>query len=285
MQSYWFGDLAGGTCQPCKGDAGVLADRVMSLYTSTGEFSLPDWRVAVACGVCRDRADYIIKLRDVCFLVAERKIQEMYSGRDVELLQMTRTLDELDTVINLLTGRAAEWYQTRHPAFSRKFRRIHAQALVRTMSRRSGGALWRVTGDIERLSATRTAVAQEVSELANEVMPNCSALIGGLVAARLLLHAGGLEPLARLPGSAIQVLGARAAIFSHLSARTPCPKHGIIFQHRRVHNAPQQVRGKVARVLAAKLAIAARLDLYRCAIVPDFIERAQARIDAAGVVP
>jgi len=285
MQSYWFGDMADGTCQPCKGDAGILADRVRARETSMDEFAPPDWQVAVACGACRDRADYLAKLREVCFLVAEHGIREKYSGRDVELLQMTRTLDELDTVINLLTGRMAEWYQTRHPAFSRKFRRFDARTLLRTMSRRSGGALGRVTGDIERLSATRTALAREVSARAEDVMPNCTALIGGLVAARLLLHAGGLEPLARLPGSAIQVLGARAALFSHLCARTPCPKHGIIFQHRRVHNAPPKVRGKVARVLAAKLAIAARLDLYRRVAVPEFIERSQARIDAAGVVP
>jgi nucleolar protein 56 len=286
MQSYWFGDVVDGTCHPCGGDAAAIAERVLSLDASTDPSALPDWQVAVSCGACRDRMDYIRRLRDVCFLLAERTIEEKYSGRDVELLQMTRTLDELDTVINLLTGLAAEWYQTRHPAFSRKFRRIQARTLVRTMSRRSGGALGRVTGDIERLSETRTALAREVSARADEVMPNCSALIGGLVAARLILHAGGLEPLARLPGSAIQVLGARAALFSHLSARsTPCPKHGIIFQHRRVHNAPLQVRGRVARVLAAKLAIAARLDLYRCAPAPEFIERAQARIDAAGAVP
>ena len=158
-------------------------------------------------------------------------------------------------------------------------------SIVRMIAQRSGGGLGRVTGDIERLSETRTVLAREVSARADEVMPNCSALIGGLVAARLLLHAGGLEPLARLPGSAIQVLGARTALFSHLRSHTPAPKHGIIFQHRRVHNAPREVRGKVARVLAAKLAIAARLDFYRGVADPAFIEQAQARIDTAGEAP
>lgn len=125
---------------------------------------------------------------------------------------------------------------------------------------------------------------REVSARADEVMPNVSALIGGLVAARLLSRAGGLSELARMPGSTIQVLGSEQALFSHLRAGTPPPKHGIIFQHRRVHNAPKEVRGRVARVLAAKLAIAARLDYYRGVLVPEFIEEAQARIDAAGVV-
>ncbi len=76
-------------------------------------------------------------------------------------------------------------------------------------------------------------------------MPNTSALIGGLVAARLMSHAGGLLELSRLPASAIQVLGARTALFAHLRTKSPSPKHGIIFQHRRVHNAPRDVGAKL----------------------------------------
>jgi len=49
-----------------------------------------------------------------------------------------------------------------------------------------------------------------------------------------------------------------------------------------VHNAPRDIRGRVARVLAGKLAIAARLDYFRGVAVPDFLEQAQHRIDAAG---
>jgi len=285
MQSYWFGDIEEGICQPYPGDAEALAGRFLSLHTSIDQFIPFDWKVALDCGFCRDRADYISKLRAVCVLIAEKKIREKYKSKDTELLQMTRTLDELDTVINLLTERVVEWHQIRQPSFSRKYRRTPVHSLVRMIAQRSGGGLGRVTGDIERLSETRTVLAREVSARADEVMPNCSALIGGLVAARLLLHAGGLESLARLPGSAIQVLGARTALFSHLRSHTPAPKHGIIFQHRRVHNALREVRGKVARVLAAKLAIAARLDFYRGVADLAFIEQAQARIDAAGEAP
>jgi len=285
MQSYWFGDIEEGTCQLYSGDPADSAERILSLHTSMEHYVPPDWKAALDCGFCRDRADYISKLRAVCVLIAEKKIREKYKSRDTELLQMTRTLDELDTVINLLTERVVEWHQVRQPSFSRKYRRTPVHSLVRMIAQRSGGGLGRVTGDIERLSETRTVLAREVSARADEVMPNCSALIGGLVAARLLLHAGGLELLARLPGSAIQVLGARTALFSHLRSHTPAPKHGIIFQHRRVHNAPREIRGKVARVLAAKLAIAARLDFYRGVADPAFIEPAQARIDAAGKAP
>ena len=106
---------------------------------------------------------------------------------------------------------------------------------------REGGARGKVAGPIEKnCGGANQEFAKEVSSRANRVMPNTSALIGGLVAARLMSRAGGLLPLSRLPASAIQVLGARTALFAHLRTRSPSPKHGIIFQHRRVHNASRR---------------------------------------------
>jgi len=282
MQSYWFGDVGEGHCLPFTGDINAMVSRILSLSTQMDAFTPPDWQQAVSCGFCADRADYLARLQAVCIAAAEHSVREHYSGKDAELLQMVRTLDEMDTVVNLLSERAADWYMIRHPAFSRKYRRTPAHILVRTMRENSRGALGKVAGEIEQIADTRTALAKEVSSRANDVMPNTSALIGGLVAARLMAHAGGLLPLSRLPASAIQVLGARTALFAHLKTHTPSPKHGIIFQHRRVHNAPRDVRGRVARVLAGKLAIAARIDYFRGVAVPEFLEQAQNRIDTAG---
>jgi len=282
MQSYWFGDVCDGRCKVFTGDTQAIIDRVQSIFTSMDSFVPPEWDQAVVCGACRDRQEYLARLQAVCIAAAERSVRDQYSRKDAELLQMVRTLDEIDTVVNLLSEKAAEWYIIRHPAFSRKYRRISANILIKTIREKSRGALGNVAMEIEQLAKTRTALAKEVSARANEVMPNTSALIGGLVAARLMSRAGGLFPLSRLPASAIQVLGARTALFAHLKTRSPCPKHGIIFQHRRVHNAPKEVRGKVARVLSGKLAIAARLDHFRGIAVPEFLTTAQERIDAAG---
>jgi len=282
MKSYWFGDIEDGRCSPFTGDVNAMVSRILSLSTEMDTFILLDWQQAVSCGFCSDRTDYLARLQAVCIAAAERSVREHYAGKDAELLQMVRTLDEIDKVVNLLSERAADWYMVRHPAFSRKYRRTPAPVLVRTMREKSRGALGRVSGEIEQLADTRTALAKEVSARANDVMPNTSALIGGLVAARLMAHAGGLLPLSRLPASAIQVLGARTALFAHLKTRSPSPKHGIIFQHRRVHNAPRDIRGRVARVLAAKLAIAARLDYFRGIAAPEFLAEAQERIDTAG---
>jgi len=284
MRSYWFGDVDDGKCTLFGGDVQAKAERVRLIRTSMESFVPLTWETAVSCGACRDRADYITKLREVCFAAAERDIRQQYSGKDAELLQMVRTLDEMDTVINLLTERAVEWYQLRHPTFTRKYRKTPAHILVKNIREKSRGALSFVAGEIEHLSSTRTELAKAVSGRTNDVMPNTSALIGGLVAARLMAHAGGLSDLSRMPASAIQVLGARTALFAHLRTKSPSPKHGIIFQHRRVHNAPRDCRGRVARVLAGKLAIAARIDHYRGIADPAFLESAQARIDMTGNV-
>ncbi|MDD1684827.1 MAG: RNA-processing protein [Methanoregula sp.] len=283
MQSYWFGDIADdGQCQPFTGNTNAMVSRIRSLSAQMDTYIPLAWEQAVSCGVCTDRADYLARLQTVCIEAAGQGIRQHYAGKDAELLQMVRMLDEMDEVVNLLSERAADWYMVRHPAFSRKYRRTPANVLVRTMREKSRGALVKVAGEIEQLAETRTALAKEVSARANGVMPNTSALIGGLVAARLMSRAGGLLPLSRLPASAIQVLGAKTALFAHLRTSTPSPKHGIIFQHRRVHNAPREVRGKVARVLAGKLAIAARLDYFRGEAAPEFLAEAQERIDAAG---
>ena len=176
MQSYWFGDIADGVCSPFTGDIAALADRVRGIQTNPEEYVPPDWRVAVDCGVCKDRSEYVRILREVCVVLAERQIEEEYRRGDAALLQMVRTLDELDNVINLLTGRAIDWYQVTRPGYSRKYRRTPPRALVHTISQKSRGSLSRISADVEHLSETRTALAREVSDTAKKIMPNCSAL-------------------------------------------------------------------------------------------------------------
>ncbi|RXE56514.1 RNA-processing protein [Methanoculleus taiwanensis] len=282
MERYWFGDVSEEGCRIASRNPEELVERAGSLHTGMDSFTPLDWRMARNCGLVRDRNEYISLLRQVCTMQARQKIAASYQERDVELLQMVRMLDELDTVINLLQERAAEWYQTGSPSFSRKYRSLSARKMLGVIRKGSGGGLRRVADEIERLAGLRSSLMHEVSDRADEVLPNCSALIGGLVAARLASRAGGLEALARMPGSTIQVIGSERALFSHLRSGSPPPKHGIIFQHRRVHNAPKEVRGRVARVLAGKLGIAARIDYYRGALDPEFIAEAQARIDEAG---
>ena len=89
------------------------------------------------------------------------------------------------------------------------------------------------------------------------------ALLGGPLSARLISLSGGLERLASLPSSTIQLLGAEKAMFRHLRSGKNPPKHGVIYQYPDLRKAPYWQRGNIARALAGKVLIAAKVDQYK----------------------
>ena len=101
-----------------------------------------------------------------------------------------------------------------------------------------------------------------VDRTMEEMAPNVRAVAGALLGARLIAMAGSLQNLAMRPASTIQVIGAEKALFRSLKTGARPPKHGLIFQHTLLHDAKRWQRGKIARVIAGKLAIAARADAF-----------------------
>ena len=65
-----------------------------------------------------------------------------------------------------------------------------------------------------------------------------------------------------IAANTVQLLGAEKAMFRHLKSGKKGPKHGVIYQHPDVHRAPYWQRGKIARALAGKVLIAAKIDQY-----------------------
>jgi nucleolar protein 56 len=112
------------------------------------------------------------------------------------------------------------------------------------------------------LYGTREYVAEYVRTEGKNVIPNLSAVAGPLIAFRLVALAGGLEKLAKMSSSTVQLLGAEKALFRHLRGQGRAPKFGVIFAHQAVQNAPRDDKGRVARTLASKLSLAARADFY-----------------------
>ena len=72
-----------------------------------------------------------------------------------------------------------------------------------------------------------------------------------------------------MPASTTQVLGAEKALFRALKTGARPPKHGVIYQYPDVRGTPRQLRGKIARALAGKIAIAARVDAMSGEFVGD----------------
>ena len=124
------------------------------------------------------------------------------------------------------------------------------------------------------LSETRRKIEKYLSEMMKEEAPNISTLTGPILGARLIALAGGLENLAKMPSSTIQVLGAEKALFRSLTTGARPPKHGVLFQHALVHGSKRTLRGKISRLLAGKIAIAARTDVFSGDYIGDELKKA-----------
>ena len=92
------------------------------------------------------------------------------------------------------------------------------------------------------------------------IAPNLTIMVGELVGARLIAHAGNLVNLAKQPASTIQILGAEKALFRALKTKHDTPKYGLIFHASLVGQASLKNKGKIARSLAAKSALSLRYD-------------------------
>merc|ERR1712193_516063 len=92
------------------------------------------------------------------------------------------------------------------------------------------------------------------------IAPNLTTLVGELVGARLISHAGSLMNLAKHPGSTIQILGAEKALFRALKTKHDTPKYGLIYHSSLIGQATGRNKGKIARMLAAKTALGLRVD-------------------------
>lgn len=227
---------------------------------------------------------------------SKETVREALRSRDMLLSSATKSIEDLDETINLLSERFEDWYGIYFPELKLedKMRYLKASMMI-DRSQINQPELAAIVGDrraseigeqakrtlgadlSEKDRASCLSLARMIlsmddlrkeyeayqKELANELCPNMSEVGGPDVAAKLVSHVGSLARLAVLPASAVQVLGAEKALFKHLrNKRIPPPKHGIIFQHPKISSSPKSVRGKIARALANKLAMAAKADAF-----------------------
>jgi nucleolar protein 56 len=255
---------------------------------------------AVKYGFSSDEANAVQQLRDFAISLSSSRVKEASGKLDLHVIQAINALDELDKTINILAARMREWYGLHFPELDHLVQSLTAYAKIVSsagtrdkitnqvlqyagIQERKGeiilsGASRSKGGDItdENLKLVRRLADQviEQSQLRDDlanivdtsmeiVAPNVKELLTASVSARMIAMAGGLQRLATLPASTIQILGAEKALFRSLKTGADPPKHGLLFQHPTVHAAPKWQRGKIARAIAAKVAIAARIDAYR----------------------
>merc|ERR1719222_38049 len=215
---------------------------------------------------------------------------------DTMIVQAVSLLDDLDKELNNYVMRCREWYGWHFPEMGKIV--TDNLAFVRTvqvMGIRTNAA----TTDLSEVlpeeieekvkEAAEISMGTEISEQditnishlceqvieiteyraqlydylksrMNAIAPNLTVLVGELVGARLIAHAGSLMNLAKHPSSTVQILGAEKALFRALKTKHDTPKYGLIYHASLIGQASQKNKGKMSRVLANKCALSIRVD-------------------------
>ena len=254
---------------------------------------------AIETEFVKDGAELSVWTHNITMELAKLRVRGAIEKRDLVVGQAIQTLDDLDRTINSLMSRIREWYGVHFPELDRLIEKhetyvrlivslgerdnftaerlkdegipeAKSEGIAKTAEKSMGADVSET--DLKEIQAlckailtlydSRKSLENYLDNTMEEVAPNTKAIVGSLLGARLIAISGGLSNLARKPASTIQVLGAEKALFRSLKTGTRPPKHGMIFQHTLLHDSKRWQRGKIARALAGKLAIAARVDAF-----------------------
>ncbi|KAL4192916.1 hypothetical protein AMTRI_Chr06g174360 [Amborella trichopoda] len=221
---------------------------------------------------------------------------------DNMVIQAIFLLDTLDKDINTFSMRVREWYSWHFPELVKIVNDNYLYARVAkyvkdksNLTEEAIPELTEILGDEDKpkeiIEAARASMGQDLSpiDLINveqfaqrvlelseyrkqlhgylvtkmqDIAPNLASLIGEMVGARLISHAGSLTNLAKCPSSTLQILGAEKALFRALKTRGNTPKYGLIFHSSFIGRASTRNKGRLARYLANKCSIASRIDCF-----------------------
>jgi len=216
---------------------------------------------------------------------------------DTMVVQAVGLLDELDKEINTYAMRVKEWYGWHFPELqaiagdNAIYAKLVLKCGFRTNIRTSdlSDIVEDETMEAQIKEAAEVSMGTEIADMdiinmqalaeqvlsmteyraqlfeylknrMNAIAPNLTILVGELVGARLISHAGSLMNLAKQPASTVQILGAEKALFRALKTKHDTPKYGLIYHASLVGQATPKNKGKISRVLAAKASLAIRVD-------------------------
>ena len=215
---------------------------------------------------------------------------------DTMVVQAIALLDDLDKELNIYAMRVKEWYGWHFPEMGKIITDNIAYAkVVRAVGFRTNASscdlsdilpeeveqtlkaaaeismgtevsdsdmehIWSLCDQVVSISEYRAQLYSYLCNRMSAIAPNLTALVGELVGARLISHAGSIMNLAKQPASTIQILGAEKALFRALKTKHDTPKYGLLYHSSLVGMAPPKMKGKMARMVATKAALSTRLD-------------------------
>ena len=244
-------------------------------------------------------------------------LREKVEARDVYIAQAIKSIDDVNSILNLIYARLSEWYGIHFPELqdlvrdnpqyitlisktqgairsnldedalshlSEKRRDLIFQAAQKSLGTEISAYDMSPVSQLARFGVeilkTKDDLERYINESMKEIAPNIQCLVGSLLGARLIALAGSLEGLAKCSSGTVQVLGAEKALFRHLRSGEDPPKHGVIFQSSYIHSSKKHQRGKIARALAGKLSIAARVDFFSGEFIgPTLVKELESKIE------
>ncbi len=214
-------------------------------------------------------------------ILSEQDVDEAASDPDRRLEHLIRAADELRGSWVLLEARLTEWIVLLLPRARMESDRNRLAKLVMASEKLSDLAknfevklppqppsdsewvvIKRWAETVANIQSQLDKIESTIRDISLDHLPSLSAIAGPLIAARLCVAAHGRMRLARLPAGTVQILGAEKAFFSHLKQGTKPPKHGLIYAHVLISRSPKPIRGRVSRMLAARMSLAARIDAF-----------------------
>ncbi len=259
-------------------------------------------------GLIQSRQDLINKSRKNAKLFSRDRIRESGQNSDIHIINAVGVLENTTKFINTYAIQLREWYGSHFPEFTdslvndielyakivslyEKREAIKADSLVKDLNIKEdyakeieyqalhsmGGVLTEAqfnairlfSKEILNLLEFRNQIEESVDKILKELTPNLQILIGSQLTGKLITHAGGLEQLAKMPSSTIQVLGAEKALFRALRKHTDSPKHGVIYTWPGIRSAKYWQRGKISRLLSGKISICAKVDYFKGKLIAD----------------
>jgi len=216
------------------------------------------------------------KLRLELIEKAKKGVEKAFSSKEVMVTQTINLLSDLEKIINLIYMRLSNWEELYAEVPAKNIKNFfEISKKIATGEEVKGVEISSINLEKEDLEEIKTLAElglrlieekekkeRYLERLTNKLYPNLSYILPAKITAQLIEKAGGVEKLALMPSSTIQLLGAEKALFKHLKFGTKAPKHGFIFQHPFVSSKPKELRGRAARVLANKIALAARADAF-----------------------
>lgn len=230
---------------------------------------------AISLGFCQNDREFNEFLSAFAAILARRAMKGSV-GRDKLLIQASGALENLNDSVSLYLERLKEWYSLHYPELDigqKEVEEIIAygkrenfpgfrESTGVELTEKDESVLKEYAAMLRTMTEAKSKMERYVKETVKEIAPNFSSLLDPMLAARFVALAGGLEKLARLPASSIQLLGAEKALFRHLKKQGKSPKYGILFIDSRIQAAVPEKKGKVARTISSKLMLAARIDFY-----------------------